>query len=183
MDMFEREVLFILTSEYSWCNDLKYYLTHGSSPSHLDAWKRRALRLKYAQYQMINGVLFHQNYDNVLLRCLEKDDVDQVLTELYDGPTGIHFGRETTTHNVLKAGYYWPSLFKYEHVYAQKCQIFQVHVGRERRLAFPLQPVTVQNPFEQWGLDVVSEINPNFISIFLPLLTTFLDGLKQFLRN
>ena len=56
-DMFEREVLYILALKNSWYNDLKYYLTHGSSPSHLDSQKKRALRLKYAQYQMIDGVL------------------------------------------------------------------------------------------------------------------------------
>ena len=58
VDMLQREVLYIPASTNSWYNDLKYYLTHGSSPSHLDAQKRRALRLKSAQYQMIDGVLF-----------------------------------------------------------------------------------------------------------------------------
>ena len=90
--MFEREVLYILASKNSWYPDLKYYLTHGRRPSHLHARKRRSLRLKSAQYQLINGVLFHQNYDNVLLRYLEKDDADQVLKELHDGPIGGHFG-------------------------------------------------------------------------------------------
>ena len=79
---------------------------------------------------MIDGVLFHQNYDNVLLKCLEKDVVDQVLIELHDGPVGGHFSRETTAHNVSRAGYYWPTLFKDAHAYAQKCKIFQVNVGR-----------------------------------------------------
>ena len=36
-DMLEREVLYILASTNSWYTDLKYYLTHRSSPSHLDA--------------------------------------------------------------------------------------------------------------------------------------------------
>ena len=84
-------------------------------------------------------------------------------------------------HKVLKTGYYWPTLFKDAYAYARRCQIFQVNAGRERRLAFPLQPVTVQSPFEQWGLDVVGEINENFISIFSLPPFTFLDGLKQFL--
>ena len=57
-DMLEREVLYIPTSTNSWYNDLKYYITHGRSPSHLDARKRRVVILKSAQYQMINGVLF-----------------------------------------------------------------------------------------------------------------------------
>jgi hypothetical protein len=36
-DMLQMDVLYIPTSTNSWYNDLKYYLTHGSSPSHLDA--------------------------------------------------------------------------------------------------------------------------------------------------
>lgn len=74
--MFEIEVLYIPASKNSWYNDLKYYLMHGSSMSHLDAQKRQALIFKSTQYQLINGVLFCQDYDSVLLRCLEKDDAD-----------------------------------------------------------------------------------------------------------
>ena len=70
------------------------------------------------------------------------------------GPGG-HFNGEMTTHKLLRVGYYCPTLFKDAHAYARRCQFFQVNAGRERRPAFPLQPVTVQNPFEQWGLDIV----------------------------
>ena len=40
VDMFEREVIYIPTSTNSRYNDLKYYLTYGSSIGHLDARKR-----------------------------------------------------------------------------------------------------------------------------------------------
>ena len=56
---FEREVLYIPTLTNSWYNGLKYYVTHGNNSTQLDSRKRRALRLKSAQYQLINGVLFH----------------------------------------------------------------------------------------------------------------------------
>ena len=58
VDLLQNEVLYMPTSTNSWYNDLKYYLTYGSSPNHLDAQKKRALRLKYTQYQLKNGVLF-----------------------------------------------------------------------------------------------------------------------------
>ena len=48
VDMLQNEVLYIPASTNSWYNDLKYYLTHGSSLNHLDARKKRALRLKSA---------------------------------------------------------------------------------------------------------------------------------------
>ena len=119
---------------------------------------------------MINGVLFRQNCDKVFLRCLERDDVEHILTELHDGLVGGHFNRETTAHKVLRAGYYWPTLFIDAH--AQKIQICKVNAGIERRSAFPLQPITIENPFEQWGLDVVGEINPNSSKLHKYILTT-----------
>ena len=67
---------------------------------------------------MIDGVLFQQNYDNFLLRCLEKDDAKHILAKLHDGPTGGHFGGETTTHKVVREGCYWTTLFKDAHAQA-----------------------------------------------------------------
>ena len=95
---------------------------------------------------------------------------------------GGHFSGKTTAHKVLRASYYWPTLFKDAHAHARKFEICQVNAGRERRHAFPLQPVTIENPFEQWGLDVVGEINLNSSKLHKYILTTtdyFLNGLKQ----
>ena len=80
---------------------MKYYLIDGSGLDHLDARNKRALSLKYAQYQLVDGVLLWQNYDQVLLRCLEKGDVEHILIELHDDLAGGHFSRETTAHKVL----------------------------------------------------------------------------------
>eukprot|EP00253_Pinus_taeda_P004920 PITA_04920 len=36
-----------------------------------------------------------------------------------------------------------------------------IQIGRQRKSAFPLQPVNIEQPFEQWGLDIIVEITPN----------------------
>jgi hypothetical protein len=36
----------------------------------------------------------------------QKKDVDKVLKDMHDGPNGGHFLGETTTHNILRVGYY-----------------------------------------------------------------------------
>ena len=100
---------------------------------------------------------------------------------MIDGSVGSHFSGETIAHKVLRAYYFWPTLFKDAHAHAHKFQICQVNVGRERRPTFPLHPLTLENPFKQWGLDVVGEINPNsskLHNIFSLLLITFLNELK-----
>ena len=123
-----------------------YYLTHRNSLNYLDVWKKQALGLKYAQYQLIDGFLFQQNYDNILLRCLEKDNVEHILTKLYDGPVGSHFSGETTAHKVLRASYYWCTLFKDAHAHARKCQIFQVNAVEKEDMHSHFNPLLLIIP-------------------------------------
>ena len=73
-------------------------------PEHWNSKQRRELRLKSASYQIIEGILLRKNYDGVLLRCLEKEDVKKVMTDLHDGPTGGHFSGDTTAHEILRVG-------------------------------------------------------------------------------
>lgn len=84
------------------------------------------------------GSYLKKNYNKVLLRCLQKDNVEHTLTKLHDGLEGGHYCVQTTTHKVLRECYYWPTLLKDAHAHAQKFQICQVNAGRERRPTFPL---------------------------------------------
>eukprot|EP00253_Pinus_taeda_P005163 PITA_05163 len=93
--------------------------------------------------------------------CLEKTEAEKVLQELHDGPAGGHYAGDTTAHKILRAGYYWPTLFKDSHSYVRKCQICQNTAGRQRKPSMPLQPVNIEQPFSQWGLDIIGEIVPH----------------------
>jgi hypothetical protein len=142
------EVAYISPGQGSWYKDLTYLLHHRTCPKNLNPRERRAMRLKFAQYRLINLVLFRINYDGVLLICLEREDADKVLKELHDGPTGGHFTGNTITHKILRVGYYWPTLFKDAHTYARNCKTCQISAGKEKRAVVPLQSVTVSRPFE-----------------------------------
>jgi len=127
--------------------DIIYFLKNGYAPTHLDHTKKRALRLKAKQYQLINDIIFRKNYDSVLLRFLEKAEAEKVLQELHDGPAGGHYAGDATAHKILCAGYYWPTLFKDSHNYVRKCQVCQTTAGRQRKPSLSLQPVNVEQPF------------------------------------
>ena len=112
----------------------------------------RALRLKSTSYQIIYGVF---------LRCLEQEDASKVVKELYDGLARGKFLGDTTTHKILRAGYYWPTLFNDAHAYVRKCETFQRRGRTQAKGVGKLQPVIVSEPFEQWGIYIILEINPN----------------------
>lgn len=118
------------------------------------------------------GVLFRRNFDNILLRFLEREESQKVISSLHEGPVGGHFGAEVTAHKILKEIYYWATLFRDVYSHVRKCVECQKLVEKEKRLAFPLQPVSVETPFQQWGLDVIGEINPSLSSQHKYIITT-----------
>jgi hypothetical protein len=61
-----------------------------------------------------------------------------VLGELHDDPIGWNFAGETTVDKILRAGYYWPTLFRDAHAYAKKCKTCQVSSVMEKREAIPV---------------------------------------------
>ena len=80
------------------------YLAHGVLDSGLDARQKRAIRLKAASYQLIQGKLFKKHSNGVMLRCLETDEAQKILTELHDGPARGYFAGDTTAHKIMRAG-------------------------------------------------------------------------------
>ncbi|KAH9291094.1 hypothetical protein KI387_044665, partial [Taxus chinensis] len=61
----------------------------------------------------------------------------------------------------MKAGYYWPTVFNDCYSWVKKCKKCAFFTGKERLAALPLRPISVNQPFMQWGLDFIGVINPN----------------------
>ena len=99
--LLKREIYFYPPPQDSWYSNLRT----------LEQRKKREIRLKSTTYQLIDNILFRKNSDGVLLRCLDKDETEMILKELYSGSAHGHFGGETTAHKILRVGYYWPTLF------------------------------------------------------------------------
>lgn len=66
-----------------------------------------------------------------------------------------------TTHKILRAGYYWPTLFKDAHTHVRTYHQCQTFYKRENHVAIPLQPIIEVWSFSQWVLDFIRVINPN----------------------
>ena len=88
-------------------------------------------------------MLFRKNYDGVFLRCLEREDANKVVTELHNGSARGHFLGDTKTHKILRAGYYWLTLFKDAHAHVRKCDTCQRSGGRQAKAVGPLKPIII----------------------------------------
>jgi len=59
-----------------------------------------------ATYSWINGTLYKCGVDNILRKCIRKDEVFDVFRAYHDEPTEGHYSDKRTALKVLGAGYY-----------------------------------------------------------------------------
>jgi hypothetical protein len=142
------------------CNII-YYLKNITSPNHLTDHKRRALILKASKFCFINQGLGWRNPDGLILRCVDPEESKKLMNEFHKGLCGGHHSTRTTTHNILRGGYYWPTIFSYVHKFVRSCQPCQLFTGKKKLVSLPLQPMIVEVPFQQWGLDFIGEFKDN----------------------
>ena len=89
-----------------------------------------------------------------------ENDADKIKHELHEGECGGHLYWKTTTNKILRAGYYWPTLFQDIHKMITSCHKCQIFEGKRKFLPLPLHPIIVEDHFQQRGLDFIEEIHP-----------------------
>jgi len=72
------------------------------------------------------------------------------MQEFHGGICGGHFAPTNTTRKIIRAKFYWPSVFKDSYVMVRKCISCQQFSGKMKRFVMPLQPIFVEKKFNQW---------------------------------
>ena len=77
---------------------------------------------------------------------------------------------------ILRAGYFWPTLFKDSHAYVRKCDTCQHYVRNDLRIEMPLHISLPLVSFEKWGIDYVGPVHPNFSKgmVYIVVATEYL---------
>lgn len=122
--------------------------------------QKRAFRLKCQCYMLQGSVLYRKNHERIYLRCVGSDEAKRIMEHLHSKFGTSHGGSQVTTYQILRAGYYWPSVFKDAYKHVETCHTCQVTAIREKNPSLPLQPITEVKPFAMWGLDFIGMINP-----------------------
>eukprot|EP00253_Pinus_taeda_P020186 PITA_20186 len=122
--------------------------------------KSRTLKLNAAKFFILNSALYSKDPHGVLLNCLVEEEAKQVMEDFHKGDCGSHLFWKTTTNKILRAGYYWLTLFDDVYKVVKSCHQCEIFEGRQKLQPFPLKPIEVSAPFQQWGLDFIGEIHP-----------------------
>jgi hypothetical protein len=135
-----------------WYKDIVHALQHLQAPKGLSKTQERSLKLKNAKFCIIDRYLYWKDPRGVLLNCLLKDEAKEKIYEFHNGDCGGHLYWKTTTHNILRDGFYWPTLFTGIYKEVSSCHECQIFEGKRKLMPLPLKPISIEAPLQQWGL-------------------------------
>ncbi len=73
------------------------------------------------KYFIIDNALFWKDNGGILLNCLSKDEDDKFMQEFHVGDCGGHLYWKTIIVKILRAAFYWPTLFADVRKYVTSC--------------------------------------------------------------
>ena len=106
------ESLFLINTLDPWYGDIIIYLQTQSFRPEISRSERRKIRFQSQQFRIIGDTLYRRGADSVFRRCLTHEEAERVLNDCHSGACGSHMSRYATAQKILRAGYFWPSLFK-----------------------------------------------------------------------
>ena len=95
------------------------YLRDGRLSEERD--ESRKLRIKSVKYVLIDEVLYKISFSQPYLRCLAPDESNYVLREVHEEACGNHSGARAFVHKVIRAGYYWLTIWEVAKAYVKVC--------------------------------------------------------------
>ena len=116
------------------------------------------MKLKTAKFCIIDQHLYWKDPGGILLNCLLENEAQQIAREFHEGDYGGHKSWKFTANKILRVGFYWPSLFLDVYKETTRCHQCQIFYGKRKVVSLFLNPISVEAPFQQCGLDFIGEI-------------------------
>ena len=132
------------------------YLKEGWLPE--DRNEAQKVQIKAAHFVLIDDALYRRGHSFPYLRCVNKEEANYVLWEIYEGVWGNHAGARSLARKALSAGYYWPTLQKDAYDLIKACYQCQCFANVQMRPGEPMTPIITPWPFVQWGIDIMGPL-------------------------
>jgi len=87
---------------------------------------------------IVGDMLYRRGVDTVLRRCLTHEEVEKVLNDCHLGVCGGHQSGYATAQKNLRAGYFWPTMFKDCITTVRSCHACQIFDNKTRIPPAPL---------------------------------------------
>jgi ribonuclease HI len=93
--------------EIDWMSPIKAYL--DNQPISDDNAEVERIARKSRMYHLIDGVLYKQGANDMMMNCISNDECIQLLQEIHNGVCGAHSPWRSIVGKAFRHGFYWPT--------------------------------------------------------------------------
>lgn len=104
----EGEQVMKIQKQDKWMTLIIHYLKEGWLLE--DRNEAQKIQVRVAHFVIIDDVLYKQGHSFPYLQCANKEEVDYILREIYEGVCSNHARARSLAGKALRAGYCWPKL-------------------------------------------------------------------------
>ncbi|MCO5597918.1 hypothetical protein L7F22_052003 [Adiantum nelumboides] len=158
--LLEAGFIFLIDNTEEWYDQIASYLSTLEFPSEMSKAEKKCLVTHAQRFFIIEGELYQKGFEGLYCHCVRKEEIPHILKECHVSACGGHFAGRLTTLKILRAGYWWPSVFKDSFEWCKRCDMCQCATRLEYHLR-PNNPIMAALLFEKWGMDYVGPITPS----------------------
>jgi hypothetical protein len=157
VDLMERAVLTIspVHSE-DWRTEIISFL-QGNHLSDDEAYNKR-MEARTRPYVIIEGELYKHGVCSPLLKCLSRNEGQELMKEIYAGLCGAHIGSRLLLGKVFRQGFYWPKAASDAADLVQKCENCQKSTRDQKQPSSLTQLIQPTWPLQRWGLALLGPL-------------------------
>jgi hypothetical protein len=152
-DSLPDETLFLISTFDPWYEDILLYLQTQHFQPNTSREERQCIHHHSHRYLIVGDTLYRRGIDTILRRCLIHAEAERILNECHLGACGGHLSGMATAQKILRADYFWPSIFKDCIDAVKKCPPCQVFNNKARTHPTTLHPIIAIGPFAKWGIN------------------------------
>ena len=126
-------------------------------------------------YYWEEPILYKHCADQVIRRCLPKEEMGSIPSHCHTLPCEGHFGGQRTATKVLKSDFYWPPLFKDAHHFVASCDKCQRMGSISKRDEPPMNQILEIELFDLWGMDFMGTFPSSFSHMYILLAIDYIS--------
>jgi hypothetical protein len=93
--------------EVDWMSPIMAYL--DNQPISDDNVEIERIARKSRMYHLIDGVLYRQGANGMIMRCISKEEGSQLLQDIHSGVCGAHSSWRSIVGKAFRHEFYWPT--------------------------------------------------------------------------
>jgi hypothetical protein len=98
---------------------------------------------KSRMYHLIDGVLYRQGANGMMMRCISKGEGIQLLRDIHSGVCDAHSSWRSIVGKAFRHGFYWPTAKDDAMEIVAKCRDCQFFQKQITKHVNPLRPIDI----------------------------------------